>query len=95
MSDERNGWSEDDESASNVAGYAFAVASLGCGLVGLLVGQVLLSPLAIVLAAVGFHRAGSVISARRMAMCGYALGVFDGLLWLVLTAGFHLSGYPF
>lgn len=62
-----------------------AVASLVCGVVGLLVFNVILGPVAIVLGSVGLRQAGAKGGAG-MAKAGIVLGVVDLVIFGVLLA---------
>jgi hypothetical protein len=62
-----------------------AVASLICGIVGLLIFNVILGPVAIVLGA-GGRRQAPAKGGAGMAKAGIVLGVIDLVLFLVLWA---------
>jgi len=73
----------------------FAIISVSCGILGLVMLQIVLAPLAIVFGALGVHAARETVTdTRRLAMIGYALGIADGAIWLVLASVFHLAFFP-
>jgi hypothetical protein len=69
-------------SASN----GFAVAGLVCGIVGLLLANFILGPLAIIFGGVGWSRANQNGSHRGMAIAGVVLGVLDLAVFAALIA---------
>lgn len=73
----------------------FAIISVSCGILGLVMLQVVLAPLAIVFGALGVHAARTTVTdTRRLAVTGYALGIVDGFIWLILASVFHLAFFP-
>ncbi|MFE1944059.1 DUF4190 domain-containing protein [Streptomyces massasporeus] len=62
-----------------------AIASLCCGIIGLLFLNIILGPLAIIFGAVA-RRQASVKNGAGMAKAGIILGIVDVVLWLVLLA---------
>ncbi|MFD7713485.1 DUF4190 domain-containing protein [Streptomyces sp. NPDC059785] len=62
-----------------------AIASLICGIVGVVIFNVILGPIAIVLGAVAL-RQSSVKNGAGMAKAGIVLGVVDVLLFVILLA---------
>lgn len=73
----------------------FAIISVSCGILGLVMLQIVLAPLAIVFGALGVHASrDTVTDTRRLALIGYALGIVDGAIWLILASVFHLTFFP-
>ncbi|GGY19858.1 DUF4190 domain-containing protein [Streptomyces djakartensis] len=62
-----------------------AIASLCCGVIGLIFLNIILGPVAIILGAVA-RRQAAVKNGAGMAKAGIILGVVDIVLWLVLLA---------
>jgi Domain of unknown function (DUF4190) len=71
-------------SAAGTRSNGLAIASLVCGIVGLIIFAPILGPLAIIFGAVGLSRAKSGAGHRGMAIAGLVLGVIDVVLWIVL-----------
>jgi hypothetical protein len=63
-----------------------AIASLVCGIVGLVVLWVVLSPLAIIFGGIGLSRANRGASGRGMAIAGIVLGIVGLVGYLILVA---------
>ncbi len=63
-----------------------AVAGLVCGIVGLLLFNVILGPLAIIFGGVGLSRANRGAGHRTMAIWAIALGIVDLVIFGVLLA---------
>jgi Domain of unknown function (DUF4190) len=61
-----------------------AVASLVCGIIGLLIFGVVLGPLAVVFGAIGLSRANQGASGKGMAIAGLVLGAVATILAIVL-----------
>ena len=71
-----------------------AIASLVCGIVGLLIFAFILGPLAIIFGGVGLSRANRGAAHRGMALAGLVLGVLDVVLFVVvLIAASHNGGH--
>ncbi|MEU9200899.1 DUF4190 domain-containing protein [Streptomyces sp. NPDC048332] len=70
----------------------FAVASLICGIIGLLFFGVVLGPVAIVLGAVGLRQL-SAKGGTGMAKAGLVLGVIDLLIVVVLVIAAASGGF--
>lgn len=68
-----------------------AIASLICGIVGLLVFNIILGPIAIILGYVGL-RQSSAKGGAGMAKAGLILGVIDVLVFVLLMAVAASSG---
>lgn len=77
-------------SAARAGTNGLAVASLVCGIVGLLFFNVILGPLAIVLGAVALR--GSPAGGASMAKAGIALGIVDLVIFTVLLVAASSSG---
>jgi hypothetical protein len=63
-----------------------AIAGLVCGLVGLLLFNYILGPLAIIFGGIGWSRANRGARHRGMAIAAVILGVVDLIVWGVLLA---------
>ncbi|MBV2357734.1 DUF4190 domain-containing protein [Streptomyces sp. J2-1] len=63
-----------------------AIASLCCGIVGLLLLRIVLGPLAIILGSVSRRQSATKGEASGMATAGIVLGVVDVVLWLLPLA---------
>jgi hypothetical protein len=75
-------------------GNGLAIAALVCGLVGLLIANVILGPLAIIFGAVAWSKANSGAPRKGMAVAGTILGVVDiALFALILAVSAHHGGY--
>jgi hypothetical protein len=81
---------DDPEPEYNV----WAIISVCCGILGLVMLQVILAPAAIVLGALGVHSAKRIPSTQRLAVAGYVLGILDGLVWLLVASVFHIASFP-
>jgi hypothetical protein len=68
------------------ASNGFAVTALVCGIVGILIFEIILGPLAIIFGAVGLRRAGRAGRGRGMAMAGLILGIIDVVLFFIFLA---------
>ena len=79
----------------DVPEYNFrAIAAVCCGILGLFMLQVVLAPLTIVLSAVAYHSTEGDPWARKLSYVGYALGILDGIVWLVLESVFDVRLFP-
>lgn len=67
-------------------GNGLAIASLVCGIVGLLILWIVLSPLAIIFGAIGLSRANRGASGHGQAMAGLILGIIGIVGYIVLIA---------
>jgi hypothetical protein len=63
-----------------------AVASLVCGIVGVLIFGIILGPLAVIFGAVGLSRANNGASGKGMAVAGLVLGLIAAILAIILLA---------
>jgi Domain of unknown function (DUF4190) len=63
-----------------------AIAGLVCGIVGLIVFNFILGPLAIIFGGVGLSRANRGAAHRGMAWVGLILGIIDVVVLVVLLA---------
>jgi hypothetical protein len=72
-----------------------AIAGLVCGLVGLLLFNYILGPLAIIFGGIGWSRANRGAAHRGMAIAAVILGVVDLIVWGVLLAVLVRHGGPF
>lgn len=80
-----------DQSEYNV----FAIISVSCGILGLVMLQIVLAPIAIIFGALGVHAARDTEpDTSKLAVAGYALGILDGIIWLILASVFHLAFFP-
>jgi len=77
------------------SGNGLAVAALVCGLVGLLIFNIILGPLAIVFGAIGRGRANRGASGGGMALAGIILGVVDVALFIILLAVITNRGFVY
>ena len=76
-------------------GNGLAIAGLVCGLVGLLLVNYILGPLAIIFGGIGWSRANRGAAHRGMAIAAVILGVVDLVVWGVLLAVLVRHGGPF
>jgi hypothetical protein len=72
--------------AAGTRSNGLAIASLVCGIVGLIIFAIILGPLAIIFGGVGLSRAKSGAGHRGMAIAGIVLGILDVVLFVVLLA---------
>jgi hypothetical protein len=63
-----------------------AIASLVCGIIGLLVFGIILGPLAVIFGGVGLSRANRGASGKGMAIAGLILGLIATVVAIVLIA---------
>ena len=64
----------------------FAIAGLVCGIIGLILFNFILGPLAIIFGGVGVSRAHRGAGHRGLAWAGVVLGIIDVLIFVVLIA---------
>lgn len=72
-----------------------AIAGLVCGLVGLVLFNFVLGPLAIIFGGIGWSRANRGASHRGMSIAAVILGVVDILLYVVLLIAVAKHGGSF
>jgi hypothetical protein len=72
------------------SGTGFAIASLICGLAGLLLFSIILGPLAIIFGAVGIAKANAnpIGAGKGMAVAGLVFGVIDLVLFFVIVSAY-------
>ena len=71
-----------------------AIASLVCGIVGLVIFAFILGPLAVIFGGVGLSKANRGAGHKGMAIAGLVLGVLDIILFVVvLVAVSHNGGH--
>jgi hypothetical protein len=63
-----------------------AIAGLVCGIIGLLIANIILGPLAIIFGGIGLSRANKGASGKGMAIAGIVLGIVDVVIWIVVIA---------
>ena len=62
-----------------------AIAGMVCGIVGLVLAQIILGPLALIFGGIGLQRAKRGASGQGMAIAGIVLGVIDLVLGIILA----------
>jgi Domain of unknown function (DUF4190) len=72
-----------------------AIAGLVCGLVGLIVFNYILGPLAIIFGGIGWSRSNDGAPHRGMAIAAVILGVVDILVYVVILVAMARHGGPF
>ena len=72
-----------------------AIAGLVCGLVGLIVFNFILGPLAIIFGGIGWSRANRGANHRGMAITAVVLGVVDILIYVILLVAVAKNGGSF
>jgi hypothetical protein len=83
------------ESGSAVSSRSngLAIAGMVCGIVGLVLFNVILGPLAIIFGGVGLARANRGAAHHHMAVAGVVLGILDVAIFVVLlVAASHNGG---
>lgn len=83
---------ENSTVATGTRSNGLAIAGLVCGLVGLLLANFILGPLAIIFGGVGWSRANKGASHKGMAIAAVILGVVDILVYVVLLVAFAKHG---
>lgn len=78
--------------ASRTGTNGMAVAGLVCGLVGLVLFNIILGPLAIIFGGVGWSRANRGAGRKGMSIAAVVLGVVDIIVWVVVLAAFAKHG---
>lgn len=74
------------------AGNGLAIAGMVCGIVGLLLFNIILGPLGIIFGAIGWSRANRGAKYKGMAIAGVVLGVIDLVIFGVLIAAASSHG---
>jgi hypothetical protein len=73
-----------------------AIAGLVCGLVGLLIFNVILGPLALIFGGIGLSRANRGAPRKGMATAAIVLGIVDLVIWvIVLIAVTNGNGFTY
>jgi Domain of unknown function (DUF4190) len=72
-----------------------AVAALVCGIVGLLIANIILGPLAIIFGGIALSRANKGAPRKTMAIWGLALGILDVVIFVVLVIAYSGNGFYF
>jgi hypothetical protein len=75
------------------ASNGMAIAGLVCGIIGLLIANVILGPLGIIFGGIGLSRANRGASGRGMAIAGIVLGVIDLVVGIVAIAYLSSRGF--
>lgn len=74
-------------------GNGLAVAGLVCGIVGILILNIILGPLAIIFGGVALSKANKGAPRKTMALWSLGLGIFDVVLFIVLIIAFNNGLY--
>lgn len=74
-------------------GNGLAVAGLVCGIVGILILNIILGPLAIIFGGVALSRANKGAPRKTMALWALGLGILDVVLFIVLLVSFSNGFY--
>jgi hypothetical protein len=67
-------------------GNGFAIASLVCGIIGLIIFGIILGPLAVIFGGVGLSRANRGASGKGLAIAGLVMGTIATIAAIVLIA---------
>jgi len=73
-----------DTRTTTSQGNGLAIAGLVCGIVGLLLFNYILGPLAIIFGGIGWSKANKGARHRGMAIAAVVLGIIDILVYVVL-----------
>lgn len=77
-------------------GNGLAVAGLVCGIVGVLIANIILGPLAIIFGGVALSRANKGAPRKNMAIAALVLGIVDLVVWVVvLIAVANSNGFTY
>jgi len=76
-------------------GNGLAIASLVCGIIGLLIFGVILGPLAVIFGAIALQRAKRGASGKGMAIAGLVLGLIATILAIILIAVITSHGFVY
>jgi hypothetical protein len=74
-------------------GNGLAVAGLVCGIVGILILNIILGPLAIIFGGVALSRANKGAPRKTMSLWAIGLGILDVVLFIVLLVSFSNGFY--
>jgi hypothetical protein len=88
-------WAPSSTGTQTQNGNGLAIAGLVCGLVGVLLFNFILGPLAIIFGGIGWSRAAHGAKHRGMSIAAVVLGVFDIVLWIVLLVAMTRNGGAF
>jgi hypothetical protein len=81
-----------DRAGAGSRSNGLAVAGMVCGIVGLIIFNIILGPLAIIFGGIGLSRANHGASHRGMALAGIILGVVDLVIFGLLVAAASHNG---
>ena len=81
-----------DDTSVGGRSNGLAIAGMVCGIVGLLLFNVILGPLAIIFGAIGLSKARNGANHRGMAIAGIVLGVLDVVIFVVLLMAAKHNG---
>ena len=73
-------------------GNGLAIAGLVCGIVGLLLFNIVLGPLAIIFGAIGWSRANRGAKYKGMSIAAVVLGIIDIIIFVALIAAASKHG---
>lgn len=76
-------------------GNGLAIAALVCGIVGLLIANIILGPLAIIFGAIGLSRANKGAPRKNMALAGLILGIIDIVIIVIIIAVASSNGFVY
>jgi hypothetical protein len=85
-------WAPSSTGTQTQNGNGLAIAGLVCGLVGVLLFNYILGPLAIIFGGIGWSRANRGARHRGLAIAAVVLGVLDIVLWIVLLVAVAKHG---
>lgn len=67
-------------------GNGLATAGMVCGIIGLLIANFILGPLAIIFGGIGLSRANKGAPKRGQALAGVILGILDIVVYVIIIA---------
>jgi len=76
-------------------GNGLAIAGFVCGLVGLLILNIILGPLALIFGGIGLSRANKGAPHRGLAIGAFVLGAIDVILFFILLAILSNRGFVY
>lgn len=77
-------------------GNGLAIAGLVCGIVGVLIANIILGPLAIIFGGVALSRANRGAPRKNMAIAALVLGIVDIAIWvIILIAVSNSNGFTY